>query len=185
MRFGTKRAVAHALAFAALALAGCSGGLDAGGANAPMRCLTTDAAPGGGDDASDDGGGSPCVAPDSDGVIGGCYVFDVTVTDTGFSPIILKAQNDAEVTIHLTNAGTKPHALEVGCIPISYPGCPSTMCFPSGARIPSVPPGSSATTLFIVPHVEGIYDFLSLVGTDSTTAEDGGVSGLWGQFVVQ
>ena len=37
---------------------------------------------------------------DTDGVIGGCYAFDLAVDDTGFTPIILKAQNLGQVTLH-------------------------------------------------------------------------------------
>lgn len=139
-----------------------------------------------GDDGGDDGGGSPCNPPDSDGINGGCYVFDVDVDDTAFSPIILKAQNLGMVTINLHNTGTKPHDFVMGCIPISYPGCPSMQCFPAGAHIPSVAPGSSATATFTTPNPEGIYDFRSDVAGDSDLdSADGGVTGIWGQFVVQ
>jgi len=149
-------------------------------------CITNPAGvDGGGNDGDDDGGGSPCAPPDSDGINGGCYAFDVTVDDTGFSPIVLVAQNLATVTITLRNTGSKPHDFVVGCIPISYPGCPSQQCFPGEADIPTLAPGQSATTTFTAPNPEGIYDFRSDVPGDSQVESDGGVTGIWGQFVVQ
>jgi hypothetical protein len=151
-------------------------------------CATATSGASSGDDASDDGhagGGSPCVPPDSDGVTGGCYVFDVTVDDTGFAPVILKAQNVSQITINLENTGTKAHDFVVGCVPIDYPGCPAQFCFSAKARIASVPPGGSGTATFMTPYVEGIYDFRSDSPADSKTATDGGLTGLWGQFVVQ
>ena len=122
---------------------------------------------------------------DTDGLNGGCYTFDLTVTDTGFSPVILKAQNLGLVTLHLTNAGTKPHDFVMGCIPVSFPGCPAQSCFSSAANIPSVAPGGSATATFATPNPEGIYLFRSDVNGDSQVDADGGASGLVGQFVVQ
>jgi hypothetical protein len=109
----------------------------------------------------------------------------VTVDDTGFTPIILKTQNSAQVTLTLTNNGTKPHDFVMGCVSISYPGCPFQYCFPPDANIASLPPGGTATTTFVTPFVEGIYDFRSDLPGDSQTASDGGISGLRGQFVVQ
>jgi hypothetical protein len=160
-----------------------AGSVGAGGGAGP--CTTSPV----GDDDSDDGGdddsGSPCAPPDSDGINGGCYAFDLTVDDTTFSPIILKAQNLGQVTLHLTNMGTKPHDFVVGCIPVSYPGCPSSTCFPSAADIAPVAPGATATATFTVPNPEGIYTFRSDVAGDSTLEADGGMNGLWGQFVVQ
>jgi hypothetical protein len=128
--------------------------------------------------AGDDGG--------DDGINGGCFVFDVSVDDTGFSPLILKAQNLGVVTINLHNTGTKPHDFVIGCIPISFPGCSSQQCFPAAADIPAVAPGQSATATFTTPNPEGIYNFRSDVAGDSQLdSDDGGVTGLWGQFVVQ
>jgi hypothetical protein len=157
-------------------------------------CITNPAGDdgGGGDDAGgDDGGGddggsvNPCAPPDSDGIVGGCYVFQVTVDDTGFSPVILKAQNLGKVAVTLTNNGTKPHDFVLGCIPISFAGCPPQECFAASANIPPVAPGHSATSTFVTPNPEGIYDFRSDVAGDSQVEADGGVSGIWGQFVVQ
>jgi hypothetical protein len=139
----------------------------------------------GGDSAGDDAGDSPCKPPDTDGVLGGCYVFEATVDDDGFSPSILKTENNARVNLTLKNAGSKAHDFVVGCTSVDFPGCASTYCFPSGARIASIPPGGTATITFVTPYVEGIYDFRSDLPGDSDVASDGGVSGLWGQFVVQ
>jgi hypothetical protein len=139
-----------------------------------------------GDDGGDDGGGSPCAPSDSDGINGGCYVFDLTVDDAAFSPIILKAQNLGVVTVTLHNSGTKPHDFVMGCLPVNYPGCPPQQCFPAAANIPAVAPGSTGTATFTTPNPEGIYNFRSDVAGDSQfDGDDGGVTGLWGQFVVQ
>jgi hypothetical protein len=146
-------------------------------------CVATSA--GGEAGAGDEGGSSSCAPSDSDGMNGGCYAFDLTVDDTGFSPFILKSENLAQVTITLRNAGTKPHDLVVGCIPVSFPGCPPQQCFPSAANIAMLAPGQSATTTFVTPNLEGIYTFRSDLPGDSQLDSDGGVSGLWGQFVVQ
>jgi hypothetical protein len=154
-------------------------GADAG------RCGMSAAGDDDGEVGDDDDSGSPCAPPDSDGINGGCYVLDLTVDDTTFSPIILKTQNLGQVTLTLTNAGTTPHDFAVGCIPLSFPGCPSQTCFPSGARIAPVAPGATATATFVVPNPEGIYAFRSDVSGDSALESDGGKSGLWGQFVVQ
>src|SRR5262249_36096845 len=75
-------------------------------------------------------GGSSCFG-DSNGLGGGDYTFVLTVDDTGFSKQILQTENLAQVTLTLTNMGTKPHGFEVECIPASAPaGCPQTSCFP-------------------------------------------------------
>jgi len=177
------------LALAALGVTQCSnvaGNTGGGPPGCPTAAAGASAAGDGGEGAAgDDGGGSPCQPSDSDGITGGCYAFDVTVDDSAFSPVILKAQNNGQVTLTLKNAGSKPHDLVIGCVPINYPGCPSQFCFPAGANIASVPPGGSASTTFVTPYVEGIYDFRSDLPGDSQLSGDGGVSGLWGQFVVQ
>jgi hypothetical protein len=142
---------------------------------------------GAGDDgAANEGGAGACQPGDSDGVVGGCYVFEVTVDDTGFSPIILKAQNRSAVALTMTNAGSRPHDFVLGCLPTpNANGCPLESCFPAGANLAAVPPGGSATAMFVTPNPEGIYNFRSDVGPDSELLDDGGVNGLWGQFVVQ
>jgi hypothetical protein len=177
------------IALAALGASQCSNVAgNVGGGPPGCPASAADASAGGdgsGGAAGDDGGGSPCQPPDSDGITGGCYAFDVTVDDTGFTPVILKAQNNAQVTLTLKNTGSKPHDLVIGCVPISYAGCPPQFCFPADANIASVPPGGSASTTFVTPYVEGIYEFRSDLAGDSQLSSDGGVTGLWGQFVVQ
>ena len=126
-----------------------------------------------------------CRPPDSDGLAGGCYFFNLFVDDIGFSPIILKAQNLARTTIQLTNTGTRPHDFVVGCVPLHAPGCPSQVCFPPRASIATLAPGGVATTTFVTPYLDGIYDFQSDLTGDSPIALDGGIRGLRGQFVVQ
>jgi hypothetical protein len=143
-----------------------------------------DAGAGGDDD--DGGGGNVCQPGDSDGVVGGCYAFEVRVDETGFTPAILKAQNRGEVTLKLTNAGKMPHDFVVGCIPTGQlNGCPPETCFPSDSAVSSVPAGSSATVTFVTPNPEGIYTFRSDVAGDSQVGDDGGASGLTGQFILQ
>ena len=172
---------------ALVAVVGCSnvaGNVQGADSGCPAGGSGDDA---GEDDASvDDAGSGACSPGDTDGLIGGCFVFDVTVNDQGFSPVILKAQNLGQVTLQLHNAGASPHDFVVDCLPTpNGQGCPAQSCFPAAARIPPLAPGASATTTFVTPNPEGIYNFRSDVGTDSQDESDGGVSGLWGQFVVQ
>ena len=117
---------------------------------------------------------------DQDGISGGTATFDVTVSDTGFAPRILKSENLARVTLTVRNAGTRPHDFVVGCIatPNAY-GCPTTSCFPDAATIASLAPDASATTTFVAPKPEGIYTFRSDLGADT------GDGGLTGQFILQ
>jgi hypothetical protein len=161
-----------------------------------QSCLMPLAVDGGNIDSAADGGNaggageagaaSGCSPGDSDGINGSCYAFVLTVNDTGFSPIILKAQNLAQVTLTLKNTGTKPHDFSAGCIATAnLNGCPPQTCFPAAAAISAVPAGGSSTATFITPNPEGIYIFRSDLPGDSQVASDGGVSGLWGQFVVQ
>jgi hypothetical protein len=98
------------------------------------------------DDDEAGSGAGPCAPSDSDGIVGGCSVFDVTVNDPGFSPFILKAENLGQVTLTLKNTGTKPHDFAVGCVPIALAGCPPLQCFPAAAGIAPLAPGDSATT---------------------------------------
>ena len=124
--------------------------------------------------ASATGDGGACFS-DTDGINGGSYTFALTVDDTGFSKTILAAQNDAQVTLTLTNDGTTPHGFKVGCTSVAsaYPdlpaGCSSTSCFPA-----------SATITFVTPPADGlIYPFTS------NEPSDGAVAGLSsGQFSV-
>ena len=169
---------------------GDEGGSDEAGSNdagnpGNDEAGSDDAGNPGDDEAGSKAAGSACKPSDSDGLKGGCYFFHLVVDDTGFSPIILKAQNLAQTTIALTNAGTRPHDFVVGCVPLHAPGCPSQICFPPQANIASVAPGGTATTTFKTPLVDGIYDFRSDLPDDSPISLDGGVRGLRGQFVVQ
>jgi hypothetical protein len=106
--------------------------------------------------------------PDHDGINGGNYTFELRVDDTGFSKTILATQNDATVTLTLTNMGTKPHGFEVECTSVvpAYPtipaGCTSIACFPSGATIAPLAPGQSKTVTFATPTPDGLlYPFRS------------------------
>jgi hypothetical protein len=120
--------------------------------------------------------GDACAPYDADGIVSGTYTFVVTIDDAGFSPAILKAQNRAKVVLAVTNAGTKPHDLVIGCLPTpNDQGCPSASCFPAEARVPLLEPGSSGSTVFVVPNPEGIYPIRSDVAGDSHAA----------QFVIQ
>ena len=133
----------------------------------------------GGAPTPDGGDGGACV-PDSDGLIGGDYVFDVTVDDTGFSKNILTTQNLASVTLTLKNAGTRAHGFEVECKPVTAPpGCAKTSCFPPASTVPPLAPGASRTVRFGTPYPEGIYTF------KSSASADGAVRALnAGQFIV-
>jgi hypothetical protein len=125
---------------------------------------------------SSSSGSDTCGPGDQDGVAGGSYAFDLTVTDDAFTPTILKAQNDATVTLTLTNSGTKPHDFVVDCLATpNGTGCPTTSCFPAAATIPAVAPGATATATFVTPLPEGIYVFRSDQPGDAQT----------GQFIVQ
>jgi hypothetical protein len=122
------------------------------------------------------GSNAPCAPGDSDGLTGGSYTFDVSVDDGSFTPQILKAQNLSRVTLRLTNAGTRPHGLSVGCIDTpNTQGCPTTSCFATGATIAPIAPGANATATFATPNPEGIYPITSGAAGDTQSA----------QFVVQ
>jgi hypothetical protein len=117
--------------------------------------------------------GGSCF-PDNDGINGGQYTFDLTVNDTGFSKTILATQNDAEVTLTLTNTGTTPHGFEVECTSVkaAYPdlpaGCPSSACFPSSSTIAPLAPGASKTITFATPTPDGLlYPFRSSEPNDA------------------
>jgi hypothetical protein len=148
----------------------------------PTRGEGSDAAPSDLGDAAtaegsvggDDAEGGACF-PDNDGINGGSYTIDLTVDDTGFSAAILATQNDARVTLTLTNMGTTPHGFEVECTsvtpayPTVPPGCPTTVCFPANSTIAPLAPGASMTTTFDTPTPDGlIYPFKSSEPSDST-----------------
>jgi hypothetical protein len=112
-------------------------------------------------------------SPDSDGINGGDYTFVLDVSDTAFSPIILKAQNDANVTLTITNTGSVPHDFSIDCLPTpNDQGCPTTSCFDPDSTFAPIAPGVSTTQTFATPNPEGIYTFRSS-------------DGVTGQFVVQ
>jgi hypothetical protein len=142
-----------------------------------------------------------CTPGDNDGISGGAYTVLVNVSDTAYavggvdsgstSPNIA-VQNFGNVTLTLTNVGTRPHDLVVQCIPSGLPATCSmqTSCFPGMAAsipgyiaiVPSVDPGMSATVTFMSPAVEGAYQFVS--DDPGDTGADGGVSGPIGEFVL-
>jgi hypothetical protein len=124
-------------------------------------------------------GGSSCF-DDANGLVGGDYTFVVTVDDTEYSKQILQSENLAQITLTLTNMGTKPHGFEVECIPTSAPaGCPRMSCFSDGSTIAPLAPGATMTVTFDTPSPEGIYTFKSSASGDSA------VSGLNdGQFIL-
>ena len=130
----------------------------------------------GGDGGGDDGDDT-CTPDDTDGVAGGNTTFALTVDDTSFKPTILKTQNVSNVTLTLTNAGTKPHGFTVDCIATpNSSGCPTQSCFPDGSMIAPIAPGATATVTFVTPNPEGIYAFHSNAPGDTQPA---------GQFVIQ
>lgn len=126
-----------------------------------------------------------CGFDDADGVIGGNIAFSLTVDDEGFSPAILAAQNTANVTLTLHNAGNKAHSFVIDCLPTpNERGCPLTSCFPQGSSITRLSPGESAMSIFEVPRVEGIYYFHSDVAGDTDEACRAAAKGC-GQFIVK
>jgi len=122
--------------------------------------------------------------PDNDGINNETYVIDIAVDDTGFSSTggddagaknILATQNESQVTLTLTNNGTKPHGFQVGCVSVcsSYPtlpaGCSPEACFPADSTIAPIAPGAKATITFDTPTPDGlIYPFSSSEPADST-----------------
>jgi hypothetical protein len=149
---------------------------------------------------NNDSGGA-CAPGDQDGISGGNVAVFVTVSDTAFAvggvdsgstERNITVENLANVTLTLTNVGTRPHDLVVQCIPTGMAaGCPTTSCFQtdSGSAGPmtllsAVAPGQSATTTFVTPAVEGAYPFISDEPGDTETTPDGGLTGLVGEFVL-
>lgn len=123
-------------------------------------------------DAGDDAGA--CLF-NNDGLSGGDFAVDLTVDDTGFSKDVIATGNDAQITLTLTNNGTKPHGFEVECTSLApaYPnvpaGCPTTTCFPSSSTISPLSPGASQTITFETPTPDGlVYPFKSSEPGDST-----------------
>ena len=126
---------------------------------------------------ADAGADAAFCYPDNDGINGGDYTFDLVVTDTGFYASgpdagmkdILSTQNDAQVTLTLTNKGLKPHGFKVGCTATTAPaGCPASVCFPANSIIAPLAPGATATITFDTPTPDGIiYPFTSNESADS------------------
>ncbi len=138
--------------------------------------------------------GNSCSPGDEDGVIGGNNIVLVNVSDAAFAvggvdsgsdERNISVQNSSNLTLTLTNVGTRPHDFVVQCIPSGLPeGCPAQSCFPPEANITTVSAGQSATTTFTTPRVEGAYQFISDVPGDTQVGADGLVSGLVGEFVL-
>ncbi len=120
--------------------------------------------------------------PDNDGLTGGAYTIDLVVDDMGFRAVgpdagakdIIATQNDAVVTLTLTNMGTTPHGFAVGCTSAcpAYPnlpgGCSPLACFPSNSNIAPLAPGASTTVTFDTPTQDGLlYPFTSNEPDDS------------------
>jgi hypothetical protein len=144
-----------------------------------FSCLALSVLAGGLADCKSDNGDDdddPCF-PDNDGKTGdidGMPVFVLTVDDAGFSKMLLTTQNNAVVTVTLTNNGTTPHGFKVGCTSVtpSYPnvpaGCPTTACFDATAAIAPLDPGQTATITFETPVPDNlIYPFTSNEPADS------------------
>jgi hypothetical protein len=130
--------------------------------------------------------------PDNDGINGGSYTIELTVDDDGFTASspdggtkdVISTQNDAQVTLTLTNAGTMPHGFEVECTNVcpSYSnlpaGCSPLACFPSNSTIAPIAPGTSTTISFDTPTPDGlIYPFKSSAPGDSSVP--GLTAGQW------
>ncbi len=149
-------------------------------------------------------GSSPtCTPGDADGVIGGAYTVLLNVSDTAFTvggvdsgstSNIISVQNEGNVSLKVTNVGTKPHDVDVLCIPSGLPAqcMQQTSCFPGSAGsdpssialVPVLQPGASTTVNFTAPVIEGVYPFVSDQPGDSEVESDGGVEGLTGAFVL-
>src|SRR5262245_45788310 len=66
-----------------------------------------------------------CAPDDADGIVGGKVTLALAVSDDAFSPVVVKAQNTATVTLTLSNTGTKAHGFALDCLPTpNDDGCP-------------------------------------------------------------
>lgn len=118
----------------------------------------------GSDDDDDDGS---CVPDDADGVANVDITVALTVDDAAFAPAIITTQNSSNVTLTLTNNGTRPHGFTVDCFPTpNQRGCPAEVCFPTAATIPPIAPGASTTVKFATPAYEAIYTYRSTAEGD-------------------
>src|SRR5262245_21627835 len=114
-------------------------------------------------DKSDDA----CKPDDADGIVNVDMSVAVKVDDTSFQPAIVKTQNRSNVTLTLTNAGTKPHGFGVDRLATpNSNNCPTTSCFPAEATIAPIAPGASVTVRLTTPPVEGIYTYRSTASGD-------------------
>ena len=138
-----------------------------------------------GGDAGDTGDDDSCQPDDQDGVVGGNNKVLLNVSDTGFAvggvdsgstqPNIA-VQNTSNVTLTITNVGSKPHSFHVACRATDLPaGCPQMSCFPDEANVPAIAPGDRVTVMFSTPAVEGEYEF---------TSDEPGDEALVGEFVL-
>lgn len=169
-------------------------------------CSSTEGS-GSGSSGLNGGSSMSCTPGDADGINGGDYPVLLNVSDTAFTvggadsgstePNIA-TQNLGDVTLTLTNIGTKPHDMVIECIPSGLPaGCARSSCFPDPADagstpgsitlIPTLQPGESKTVTFVTPAIEGGYIFISDEPGDDThyNSADGGTTGnLVGEFVL-
>ena len=127
------------------------------------------------DDDDDD---NSCVPDDADGVANVDQPVAVSVTDTGFEPAVITTQNTSNITLTLTNKGTRPHGFSVDCYPTpNQRGCPAEVCFPAEAEIAPIAPGATATTKFATPAYEAIYTVRSKADGDTALTT--------GQFILK
>jgi hypothetical protein len=126
----------------------------------------------------DDDDESSCVPDDADGIANVDIAVALSVDDSTFAPAIVKTQNSSNVTLTLTNTGTRPHGFSVDCYPTpNARGCPAEVCFPNEATIAPIAPGASATVKFTTPAYEAIYTYRSTADGDGALAT--------GQFILQ
>lgn len=122
--------------------------------------------------SSSDGDEDKCAPDDFDGIQGGDVLFEVTVNDDGFRPLIFTAQNRANVTVTLTNEGSRPLGFWIECLKTpNDDGCPTEACFPDSAQIAPIEPGETATSEFEVPIVEGTYTVVAEEGESEPSAQ--------------
>jgi hypothetical protein len=167
-----------ALSASAFALGGIVGCSSANSSSSAVSCSSV--APNLVSKAADD----TCYA-DNDGITDTSYTIQIAVDDTafsstgtgdgGFTKNIIATQNESQVTLTLTNKGTKPHGFQVACVSVcsSYAtlpkGCSPKACFPSDSTIAPIDPGTSKTITFNTPTPDNlIYPFSSGAPDDSS-----------------
>lgn len=135
-------------------------------------------------DDDDDIPPGSCIPDDQDGVVGGNNTVKLYITDTSFNVGTadsgqrnIAVQNSANVTLTITNAGSKPHGFSIACRPTDLPAMCNmpTSCFPTGANVAAIDPGDSVSVEFKTPVVEGEYRF---------TSDEPGDDALVGEFVL-